>query len=43
MEGEPDVKFFLKFWKVSGNPDTAVFYKDKLIIPCGCQGVLMRK
>ena len=33
----------LKFWSVSGNPDTAVFYEGKVVIPCGYQGVLMQK
>ena len=33
----------LKFWKVSGNPDTAVFFNGKVVIPCGYQGVLMQK
>lgn len=33
----------LKFWKVSGNPDTAVFCNGKVVIPCGYQGVLMQK
>ena len=40
---DPENPKLLKFWKVSGNPDTAVFYKDKVIIPCGYQGVLMQK
>ncbi len=33
----------LKFWNVSGNPDTAVFYNGKVLIPCGYQGVLLQK
>ena len=40
---DPENPRLLKFWTVSGNPDTAVFYKDKVIIPCGYQGVLMQK
>lgn len=33
----------LKYWDVSGNPDYGTFYKDKLLIPCGHQGVLLQK
>lgn len=33
----------IKFWKVSGNPDYGTFYKDKVLIPCGHQGVILQK
>ncbi len=32
-----------KAWKLSGNPDLAVFYKGRVIIPAGHQGVIMEK
>ena len=34
---------FIRQWKVSGNPDVAAFYKGRIIVPCGHQGVLMQK
>jgi len=34
---------FLRHWKVSGNPDLAVFHGEKFIVPCGHQGVIMEK
>ena len=40
---DPEKPQFLKHWKVSGNPDIAAFYKGKVIIPCGHQGVLLQK
>ena len=33
----------LGYWQVSGNPDLAVFWKGRMLIPCGYQGVLMQK
>ena len=33
----------LKYWRVSGNPDYGTFYRDRLLIPCGHQGVLLQK
>ena len=30
-------------WKVSGNPDLAAFYRGRLIVPCGYQGLLMSR
>ena len=34
---------FLGHWKVSGNPDLAVFHDETFIVPCGHQGVIMQK
>ena len=39
----PEKPKFLNQWTVSGNPDIAAFYKGKIIVPCGHQGVLMQK
>lgn len=39
----PEKPKFIKHWKVSGNPDLAVFHKGKIIVPCGYQGVLLQK
>jgi len=39
----PEEPKFIKDWKVSGNPDLAVFHKGKVIVPCGHQGVLLQK
>ena len=30
-------------WRVSGNPDLAVFWRGRPIVPCGYQGLLMLK
>ena len=30
-------------WKVSGNPDLAVFYGERLLVPCGYQGLLLER
>lgn len=40
---DPARPVFLKHWKVSGNPDLAAFHKEKLVVPCGHQGVLLQK
>ncbi|MBQ7189990.1 MAG: hypothetical protein IJR99_11305 [Kiritimatiellae bacterium] len=40
---DPENPVFLKRWKVSGNPDIATFWKGKVVIPCGHQGVLLQK
>jgi hypothetical protein len=34
---------FLKRWKVSGNPEAAVFHRGRVIVPCGHQGVIMQR
>ena len=33
----------LKSWRLSGNPDMCAFYRGKVIIPAGHQGLLMQK
>ncbi len=40
---DPEKPVFLKYWKVSGNPDIAAFCNGKVVIPCGHQGVLLQK
>jgi len=37
----PDAPVPLGTWSVTGNPDTAVFYGERFIVPCGHQGVIM--
>ncbi len=40
---DPEKPVFVKYWKVSGNPDIAQFCNGKVVIPCGHQGVLLQK
>lgn len=40
---DPSHPKLLKKWTFSGNPDTPVFHRGRLLIPCGYQGVLMQK
>ena len=40
-----DIKAPKLLWTetVPGNPDTALFWKGRLVVPCGYQGLLIEK
>lgn len=40
---DPDLPKFLGCWTVSGNPGIAEFYRERIVVPCGYQGVLLQK
>lgn len=40
---DPDLPKFPGCWTVSGNPGIAAFHRERIVVPCGYQGVLLQK
>ena len=40
---DPDTPTFLRAYELSGNPDLAAFWRGRVIIPAGHQGLIMEK